>query len=439
MLKTDTGRRENDLRAALTGLCGAVLLLCWGLWPVPARAVSISPDTLGNAMSLLSTSADCAGENLSRNRVVCRETLAGASRGQVAREVAEEVTGAGLRQMGRVSGRLGMRTLGAAATGAARAVGPAGKLAASWEFGHKLGDAVYEQAVAPRIEAHLQEKARAEQQKIREQGNLLRSDRALAQEYREILLERGPEDADAYLERRSRAARSPSTGPLDRLDENLERTERARRAAQAMEERPGNGRSGGWPLPEVGAGGAETRSRTDRPRTERAQARERRETQSERVLGDTRAEPDRQNRTGRESSTRRRDRYDENSRRTEQARQTPGLMEEDTGSYRRDSRSSPSMDAEGGETCTPTRYERMAQQCSHVNRELENWLASFLNNDSISCRALERGVEEHIRAFEACYRRVAARDPSFQDCPWASGIESWRQITANTLGSSCED
>ena len=347
MLKTDTGRRENDLRAALTGLCGAVLLLCWGLWPVPARAVSISPDTLGNAMSLLSTSADCAGENLSRNRVVCRETLAGASRGQVAREVAEEVTGAGLRQMGRVSGRLGMRTLGAAATGAARAVGPAGKLAASWEFGHKLGDAVYEQAVAPRIEAHLQEKARAEQQKIREQGNLLRSDRALAQEYREILLERGPEDADAYLERRSRAARSPSTGPLDRLDENLERTERARRAAQAMEE--------------------------------------------------------------------------------------------DTGSYRRGSRPSPGTDAGGGETCTTTRLERMTQQCSHVDRKFKNWLDSLVYSDPVSCGAMERRLQEHIRAYDSCFRRIAARDPSFQDCDWASDMEEWRQVTANVFASYCHD
>ena len=292
MLKRQTSARKSSFRAAIPGLSCTFLVLFWGLSATPVRAVSVSPDTVGAAMTVLSNSADCAGENLSRNRVVCSETLAGVSQGQVAQQVGESVTGAGLRQMGRISGRLGMRTLGAAATGAARALGPAGKLKTSWEFGQKLGDAVYEQVVSPQIEAHLQEKARAEQQKIREQANLLRSDRALAREYQEILMERGPEDADAYLDRRRRGS---STGPMSRLHENLDRTERARRAAEAMEERPASGRSGGWPLPEVGSG-AETRVR---PEPDRQQARERRETRSERTPGDAEAGRDRGSRTGR--------------------------------------------------------------------------------------------------------------------------------------------
>ena len=93
----------------------------------------------------------------------------------------------------------------------------------------------------------------------------------------------------------------------------------------------------------------------------------------------------------------------------------------------------------GGGTCTEAQYERMTQQCSRVDREFRDWIDSLLYSDSLSCRTMERGLQEHINAYESCYRRVEARDPSFRDCNWASDLESWRQITAGTFGSSCED
>ena len=256
MLNRPRCRQGNGLKAAMTRAVTGMLLLFWGFQMVPVWAVSINADTLGAGMNTLSRSADCTGENLSANRVVCRDTLTDIAQDYVAREIADGVVNTGLKLIGKVSGRLGMDSLSAAARTAPRALGVVGKLTTSWEFGTRLGSGISEHVVSPRIERRHQEQERREREKIKEQTDLLRSDRFVAGEYREILRERGAKEANAYLDEQTRIAREYAADSTDSYYEEMERMERARQQAEAMEDNPG-----GWdddrpltePDPEIGA------------------------------------------------------------------------------------------------------------------------------------------------------------------------------------------
>ena len=231
--------RANDLIAAMTRAAAGVLLVFWGLQAVPVRAISVTPEGVETVVDVMTGAADCTGENLSANRVVCRDTLVDTSLDYVAGEIEDGVVNTGLKQIGKVFGRLGMGTLSAAARAAPRALGVVGKLTASWEFGTAVGTPVSDRVVSPRMEARYQEQERREREKIKEQTDLLQSDRYVAREYRRIQLERGVKDANAYLDEQTRVAREQAADTTDSYYEEMERMERARQQAEAMEENPG--------------------------------------------------------------------------------------------------------------------------------------------------------------------------------------------------------
>ena len=186
-------------------------------------------------MDILSLSADCAGENLSDNRLVCQDTLAEISRSHVAGKIADGVINTGMNQLGKLAGKLGMKTFSLATKGALRALGPTGKLMTSWEFGRMVGTQMSEQWVAPRIKQYLQKKAREEGKKIRQQTDLLKADKAVASEYRKLLMERGVDTANAYLDKQFEVASQPAGLKYD-VQKELARGERMRKLAKEMDE-----------------------------------------------------------------------------------------------------------------------------------------------------------------------------------------------------------
>ena len=235
MRKTEIHKRNNGLKAAIiSGLSGLMLAL-YGLYAPHAHAISVSPDMLESGMDILSLSADCAGENLSDNRLVCQDTLAEISRSHVAGKIADGVINTGMNQLGKLAGKLGMKTFSLATKGALRALGPTGKLMTSWEFGRMVGTQMSEQWVAPRIKQYLQKKAREEGKKIRQQTDLLKADKAVASEYRKLLMERGVDTANAYLDKQFEVASQPAGLKYD-VQKELARGERMRKLAKEMDE-----------------------------------------------------------------------------------------------------------------------------------------------------------------------------------------------------------
>ena len=235
MRKMSFRRQNYGLRRVIMPVLAGVMLALWGLAVSPVQAISISPDTLETGMGVLSLSADCAGENLSGNRLVCQDTLTDIAEGHVAGKVADGVVNTGLKQLGKFSGKLGMKTVSHATKGALRALGPSGKVMTSWEFGRMVGTHVSEQWAAPRVEQYLQDKAREERKKIRQQTELLKADKAVADEYRNLLRERGVDEANAYLAKQSSAARDSAESAYD-VQKELDRMKELQELAESLDE-----------------------------------------------------------------------------------------------------------------------------------------------------------------------------------------------------------
>ena len=222
MFERHTSRHISGLKTTAKRAAAGALLLLWGLQALPVRAISVSPDAAEAAMNLVSYTADCTGENLSANRALCRETLTGMAGEETAWEVAEEVADNSLGRLGKMSGKLGKGGLGSAAGKVLRAVGPAGKLADAYGFGSTVGTAISDRVVSPRMEAHYREQERREREKIQEQTDLLRSDRFVAAEYRELLRERGAKEANAWLDEQTRIVREYGADSTDSYYEEME-------------------------------------------------------------------------------------------------------------------------------------------------------------------------------------------------------------------------
>ena len=211
-------------------------MLAWLLLPAySVHAISVSPDTLKSGMKAASLSVDCANENLSEHRLVCQDTLVDISQSYVAGKVASGVVNTGLDQMGKITGKAGLTTFSKATRGAMRALGPTGKVMTSWKFGRMVGTQLSDHVVAPRVDEYLQEKARKESDHIRQQTALLQADQAVASEHRRILMERGVDEANAYLDRQISAAKEPAE-PVYDVQKEMERVERLRKLAEEMDE-----------------------------------------------------------------------------------------------------------------------------------------------------------------------------------------------------------
>ena len=410
-----------------------VLLLLWGLQAGPVRAISISPDAAEGAMNLVSYSADCTGDNLSANRAVCRDTLAGLAREEGAWEVAEEVADSSL---GRI-GKLGKGALGAASRKVLRAVGPAGKLEDAWSFGTTVGTAVSDRVVSPRMEAHYQEQERREREKIKAQTDLLRSDRYVAGEYRAILMERGEKDANAYLDEQTRAAQELAEDPAYSYHEEMERMERTRRQAEMMDE--------------------DAARRRNREREAQAQANENRDSESASMTSDTGTGeaddrqtwleddtwdyPDRQNQDFQEQPADPADSYYEEMERTERAGRQTDFMEDNREDWGDDyelyeSESDPDLNA----SCDSSDIYPVDDPCAGVRADFERWADNITSPEyleTISCQKILGDMHDHIDAFEACYHREYANMPVLYRCS-VEFLDTWRQmITDVTRGSGC--
>ena len=235
MLKRNT-REENSVAGSSVLYRYAGVLLVWlGLFASPVFAISMSPDALENSMNVLSLSADCAGENVSDHRLVCKDTLADITKSHIAGKITDKVTDTGMRQFGKVTGKLGMKSVSRAAKGAMRALGPTGKVIGSWNFGRSVGTELSDHLINPAIEQYLQKKGREESEKIRQHTELLKGNKAVASEYRELLMERGADEADAYLDKQFKAAGEPAESTYDVQDE-LEKRKEIKQQAESMDE-----------------------------------------------------------------------------------------------------------------------------------------------------------------------------------------------------------
>ena len=235
MLKRDTREESPVINSAVLYRYAGVLLVWLGLSATPVFAISISPDALENSMNVLSLSADCAGENVSDHRLVCQGTLAEIAKSHIAGKIEGKVTDIGMNQLGKITGKLGMKSFSLATKGAMRALGPTGKVIASWKFGRRIGTELSDHLITPSIEQYLQEKGREESNKIRQHTELLKGNKAVAGEYRKLLMARGPDEANAYLDKQFRAAGEPAEAAYD-VQKELDRMERMKKLAESMDE-----------------------------------------------------------------------------------------------------------------------------------------------------------------------------------------------------------
>ena len=235
MLKRNTREESPVINSAVLYRYAGVLLVWLGLSATPVFAISISPDALENSMNVLSLSADCAGENVSDHRLVCQGTLAEIAKSHIAGKIEGKVTDIGMNQLGKITGKLGMKSFSLATKGAMRALGPTGKVIASWKFGRRIGTELSDHLITPSIEQYLQEKGREESNKIRQHTELLKGNKAVAGEYRKLLMARGPDEANAYLDKQFRVAGEPAEAAYD-VQKELDRMERMKKLAESMDE-----------------------------------------------------------------------------------------------------------------------------------------------------------------------------------------------------------
>ena len=235
MLKRNTREESPVINSAVLYRYTGVLLVWLGLSANPVFAISISPDALENSMNVLSLSADCAGENVSDHRLVCQGTLAEIAKSHIAGKIEGKVTDIGMNQLGKITGKLGMKSFSLATKGAMRALGPTGKVIASWKFGRRVGTELSDHLITPSIEQYLQEKGREESNKIRQHTELLKGNKAVAGEYRKLLMARGPDEANAYLDKQFRVAGEPAEATYD-VQKELDRMERMKKLAESMDE-----------------------------------------------------------------------------------------------------------------------------------------------------------------------------------------------------------
>ena len=186
-------------------------------------------------MNVLPLFGDCAGENVSNHRLVCQGTLAEIAKSHIAGKIEGKVTDIGMNQLGKITGKLGMKSFSLATKGAMRALGPTGKVIASWKFGRRVGTELSDHLITPSIEQYLQEKGREESNKIRQHTELLKGNKAVAGEYRKLLMARGPDEANAYLDKQFRAAGEPAEAAYD-VQKELDRIERMKKLAESMDE-----------------------------------------------------------------------------------------------------------------------------------------------------------------------------------------------------------
>ena len=235
MLKRNTREESPVINSAVLYRYAGVLLVWLGLSATPVFAISISPDALENSMNVLSLSADCAGENVSDHRLVCQGTLAEIAKSHIAGKIEGKVTDIGMNQLGKITGKLGMKSFSLATKGAMRALGPTGKVIASWKFGRRVGTELSDHLITPSIEQYLQKKGREESNKIRQHTELLKGNKAVAGEYRKLLMARGPDEANAYLDKQFRVAGEPAEAAYD-VQKELDRMERMKKLAESMDE-----------------------------------------------------------------------------------------------------------------------------------------------------------------------------------------------------------
>ena len=235
MLKRNTREESSVRNAAVLYRYAGVLLVWLGLSSNPVFAISMSPDALENSMNVLSLSGDCAGENISDHRLVCQDTLADIAKSHAADKIAGKMTNIGMNQLGKITGKFGMKSVSLATKGAMRALGQTGKVITSWEFGRRIETELSDQLITPSIEQYHQKKGREENEKIRQHTELLKGNKTVAVEYRKLLMERGWDEANAYLDKQFRVAGEPDESTYD-VQNELDRMKEIQQQAESMDE-----------------------------------------------------------------------------------------------------------------------------------------------------------------------------------------------------------
>ena len=161
-------------------------------------------DWLGKAASLSSFAYRCASEMVEHDRHLCSETAVAEGVSKATGLVEESVHKgilAAIKGIGKLAKRVGAKTISRAALKVApKVLGPLGATMAAAEMGWAIGTELHSRFVEPAIKDRLAQRAKEQDAAMQRQLSLLRTDRDVAMEYRNLLTSYGFERANHYLD-----------------------------------------------------------------------------------------------------------------------------------------------------------------------------------------------------------------------------------------------
>ena len=163
------------------------------------RAIAFAPESVESVMKMTQQATLCAEENLENSGTLCRETLKNLFASEVSGKIAGAATEGAMKIAGKIAEKMGANVTRAALRAAPRVIGTTGSIMASWDFGTFVGDKVWDRWVEPEMKAYYREKDRQQNETLKWQTDLLRSNKSVAKKYSRILAERGRSEAEAYL------------------------------------------------------------------------------------------------------------------------------------------------------------------------------------------------------------------------------------------------
>ena len=161
-------------------------------------------DWLGKAASLSSFAYRCASEMVKHDRHLCTETAVAEGVSKATGLVEESVDKgilAAIKGIGKLARRVGAKTVSRAALRAVpKVLGPLGATMAAADMGWSIGTELHSRFVEPAIKNRLAQRAKEQDAALQRQLSLLRTDRDVAMEYRNLLTSYGFERANRYLD-----------------------------------------------------------------------------------------------------------------------------------------------------------------------------------------------------------------------------------------------
>lgn len=191
-------------------------------------------DWLGKAASLSSFAYRCASEMVEHDRHLCSETAVAEGVSKATGLVEESVHKgilAAIKGIGKLAKRVGAKTISRAALKVVpKVLGPLGATMAAADMGWSIGTELHSRFVEPAIKNRLAQRAKEQDAAMQRQLSLLRTDRDVAMEYRNLLTSYGFERANRYLDdvldSRAGVAESNATSEIA-VERSLTQTPRA--------------------------------------------------------------------------------------------------------------------------------------------------------------------------------------------------------------------